>query len=53
MASTDCGVLQPGQSCTMQLMFVPMHAGNYVSHLSLGTPYSPAALVAVLYGTGL
>ena len=53
VASTDCGVLQPGQSCTVQLVFVPMHTGNYVSRLNLGTPYSPAALVAVLYGTGL
>ena len=53
VASTDCGVLQPGQSCTVQVVFVPMHAGNYVSRLNLGTPYSPAALTAVLYGSGI
>ena len=52
VASTDCGVLQPGQSCAVQLVFVPMHAGNYVSRLNLGTPYSSAALTAVLYGDG-
>ena len=52
VASTNCGFLQPGQSCTVQLVFVPMHAGSYFSRLDLGTPYSPAALVAVLYGTG-
>jgi len=52
VASTDCGVLQPGQSCTVQVVFVPMHAGNYVSRLNLGTPYSSAALTAVLYGYG-
>jgi hypothetical protein len=52
VAATDCAVLQPGQSCTVQVIFVPMHAGNYVSRLDLGTPYSPAAFTAVLYGSG-
>jgi len=52
VASTNCGVLQPGQSCTVELVFVPMHTGSYVSRLNLGTPYSPAALVVALYGTG-
>ena len=52
VASTNCAVLQPGQSCTVELVFVPMHAGNYVSRLNLATPYSPAAFTAVLYGTG-
>jgi len=41
VASTTCGVLQPGQSCTVQIVFVPMHPGYYVSRLSLATPYSP------------
>ena len=48
VASTNRGILQPGQSCTLQLVFVPIHAGNYVSRLNLGTPYS-SALTAVLY----
>jgi hypothetical protein len=52
VASKNCAVLQPGQSCTVQIVFVPMHAGNYVSHLDLGTPYSPAAFTEVLYGMG-
>ena len=52
VASTDCAVLQPGQSCTVQVVFVPMQTRNYVSRLNLGTPYSPAAFTAVLYGTG-
>jgi len=52
VASTNCAVLQPGQSCTVHVVFVPMHAGNYVSRLDLETPYSPAAFTAVLYGTG-
>jgi len=41
VASTNCGVLYPGQSCTVQLVFVPMHAGNYVSRLNLGLPIRP------------
>ena len=28
VASKNCAVLQPGQSCTVQIVFVPMHAGN-------------------------
>jgi hypothetical protein len=52
VASTTCGVLHPGQSCIVQIVFVPMHAGNYVSRLNLATPYSPAAFTAVLYGSG-
>ena len=52
VASTNCGVLQPGQSCTVQVIFVPMRAGNYASRLNLATPYSPSAFTAVLYGSG-
>jgi len=52
VASTGCAVLQPGQSCSVQVVFVPTHAGNYVSRLDLGTPYSSTAFTAVLYGTG-
>ena len=52
VASTNCGVLQPGQSCTVQVVFVPMQIRSYVSRLNLGTPYSPAGFTAVLYGTG-
>jgi len=52
VAQTDCGYLQPKQSCTVQVAFVPLHAGSYVSRLNLGTPYSSAALVVALYGTG-
>ncbi len=52
VALTDCAYLQPKQSCMVQVAFVPLHAGSYVSRLNLGTPYSSAALVVALYGTG-
>jgi hypothetical protein len=52
VALTDCGYLQPKQSCTVQVAFVPLHAGTYVSRLNLGAHYSSAALVVALYGTG-
>jgi len=52
VASTNCAVLQPGQSCTVEVVFVPMRAVNYVSRLNLGTPYSSAAFTAVIYGIG-
>jgi Abnormal spindle-like microcephaly-assoc'd, ASPM-SPD-2-Hydin len=52
VASTNCTVLNPGQSCSVQVVFVPLEVKNYVSHLNLATPYSPPAVTAVLYGTG-
>jgi hypothetical protein len=52
VASTNCAVLQPGQSCNVEVVFVPLQGVNYVSRLNLGTPYSSAAFTAVLYGTG-
>ncbi len=50
VASSNCGV-PPGQASAVQIVFVPMHPGYYVSRLDVGTPYSPAAFTAVLYGS--
>jgi len=52
VASSNCGVLQVGQSCTVQVAFVPLHTANYASRLNLATPYSTAALTVPLYGSG-